>query len=176
MKRSGTNPYDLPSVWDLDDEMEWAVQDLIPLSGITLFCAHSGTGKTWVAHAIAGAVANGQPFVGLETKQLPVLYLDRENPLVVVKRNLDQLGIGRVEEFRIWGGWNEKPPANLNELLEYAEKHRPFLVVDALVRFNPGDEQSAKDTSAFMQPIRQLANLGATVLLLHHTEIGRAHV
>ncbi len=170
-KPGGTGLHDLPSVWTLEADIEWLIDGMIPLGGITLLSAPSSTGKTWLAHAIAGAVAHGTPFLDRKVKQRPVVYLDRENPLAVVKLRLKNLGISETEKMRLWGGWNlaEVCGPDDAELIEYANKHHPLLVFDSLVRFHSGDEQSAKDTSVFMKPLRKLANLGATVIILHHT-------
>jgi hypothetical protein len=163
--------HNLPSVWDLQAEPEWLVQDMIPLEAITLVSAASGTGKTWLAYAIAGAVAHGTAFLGKPVKQRPVVYLDGENPLAIVKRNLDGLGIPRTEEFKVWGGWHDPSPPGPDDsaLLEYALDEEPLFVWDSLVEFHTGDEQSAKDTRKFMKFFRTLTNNGATVLILHHT-------
>ena len=59
-----TNIAQLPSIWTLDSRIEWLIEDLIPLGGITLIAAESGAGKTYLAYAIAGTVARGEPFAG----------------------------------------------------------------------------------------------------------------
>jgi hypothetical protein len=169
--RKGTNLHDLPSVWRLDARIDWLIEDMIPLSGVTLLTAASGTGKTWLAYAIGGAVAHGSPFLRCEVKQRPVIYLDGENPLPIAKRNLDGLSIAEIEAFRIWGGWCEAgvPGPADSELIKYAGMHKPLFIWDSLIEFHEGDEQSAKETRAFMKKFRALANAGATVLVLHHT-------
>jgi RecA-family ATPase len=165
-------PWNLPSVWDLTAKIEWFIPDMLPLRGITLLSAASGTGKTWLAHAIAGAVAHGSEFLGRKAERRPVLYFDRENPLAVVKRNLDGLGIRPSRDLHLWGGWHTEPapgPDGDPRILEFARAHGPLLIWDSLVRFHTGDEQSARDTSGFMNHFRKLADAGATLLLLHHT-------
>ena len=42
------------------------------------------------------------------------------------------------------------------------------MIWDSLVEFHTGDEQSATATRQFMRQFRHLANLGASVLVLHH--------
>lgn len=160
-----------PSVWDLDANIEWLIADMIPLKGITLISGPSGTGKSWLSCAVGGAVAHGRAFLGKTVQQRPVLYLDRENPLSIVKRNLNDLNIGRTEAIGFWGGWHDDGPPGPDDggLIQLAGQHQPLIIFDSLVRFHTGDEQSAKETSAFMKLFRHLANRGATVLLLHHT-------
>src|SRR6266851_2152720 len=88
-----TNIAQLPSIWTLEQPIEWLIDGIIPLGSVNLITSESGTGKTWVAYAIAGAVARGEGFAGHALKQRPVLYLDGENPLCVAKQRLFDLGI-----------------------------------------------------------------------------------
>jgi hypothetical protein len=172
-KPGGTGLHDLPSVWTLDASIGWLIEGLIPLGGITMLSAPSGEGKTWVAQAIAGCVAHGKPFLGIPVTQRKVIYLDRENPLSIVKRNLDALGIPPTADLLFWGGWNTTSPpdptnAEWATLIEFVERHQPVLIFDSLIRFHTGDEQSAKETRDFMIFLRQIADKGATVIVVHH--------
>ena len=51
-----------------------------------------GSGKSYVVLGLALAVATGKPFCGRPTTQLPVLTLDKENPLQVIRQRVDHLG------------------------------------------------------------------------------------
>ncbi len=104
----------------------------------------------------------------------PILYLDRENPLEVVKRNLDGLGIRPSRDLHLWGGWHTAPAPGPSEDHRMLFRFRPSLPAsaghgDSLVLFHTGDEQSAKQTSYFMNQLLLLADDGANILLLHHT-------
>jgi KaiC/GvpD/RAD55 family RecA-like ATPase len=167
-----TDVSSLPSVWDLDAKVEWLVPDMIPRAAVNLISAESGTGKTWLAYAIAGAVAHGAEFIGRAAQLAPVLYLDGENPLYVVKRNLGDLGIAATGNLRIWGGWNTEPPPGPDDqrVLRFATTDpKPLLIWDSLVEFARADEQSSTEMREFMKHFRRLAHLGATIIVLHHT-------
>jgi hypothetical protein len=166
-----TNISQLPSIWSLEQNIEWLIDGIIPLGSITLLSGESGGGKTWLAYAIAGTVARGESFASLKVQQRPVLYLDGENPLCLAKQRLFDLGIPETPDLRVWGGWLGDPPPGPHNpiIMEYSRQHRPLLIWDSLIDFHDGDEQSASDTRAFMKHFRALANLGATVLVLHHT-------
>ncbi|MBZ5678216.1 MAG: AAA family ATPase [Acidobacteriia bacterium] len=168
--------FGLSPVWNLTADIEWLIADVIPLSAVTLLTAEAGTGKTWVAQAIAGAVAHGRRFLGREVKQRPVLYLDGENPLALVLQRLGQLSIDPTEALSIWGGWHSsEPPGPKDErLLNFAREYQPLIIFDSLVYFHQGDEQSATETRAFMNFFRKLANAGATLVVLHHTGKGKS--
>jgi predicted ATP-dependent serine protease len=161
----------LPSIWTMEANVEWLIDGILPLGSVNLITSESGVGKTWLAYAIAGAVARGESFAGLKVQQRPVLYLDGENPLCVAKQRLFHLGIPQTPNFWVWGGWIDDPPPGPNSPLirEFAKHEKPLLIWDSLIDFHDGDEQSAKETRAFMKHFRSLANLGATVLILHHT-------
>jgi len=161
----------LPSIWHLEETAEWLIEEVIPVGSVNLITAESGTGKTWVAYAIAGAVAREESFAGRAVRQRPVLYLDGENPLCVAKQRLRDLGISEIPNLRVWGGWVEDPPPgpDSNLLGEFVRRHQPLLIWDSLVQFHDGEEQSASETRAFMKHFRAPAHLGATIIILHHT-------
>lgn len=177
--RGLTDIAQLPSIWDLEDEIEWLIENMIAARSITLLSADSGTGKTWLAYAIAGAVASGTEFIGQRVTKCPVLYLDGENPPAIPRRNLRELGIKRTQDLQVWGGWVKwdgklEPPPGPDDprIMQYVDREPPLLIWDSLVEFHPGDEQSATETRSFMSKFRHLANRRATVLLLHHTGKG----
>jgi KaiC/GvpD/RAD55 family RecA-like ATPase len=165
-----TSP-DLTSVWDTEAKVEWIVDGMIPEGSVNLISAESGTGKTWFAYAMAGAVARGEPFLGLTVKQMPVLYIDGENPLALVKNRLSNLVIPKIANLGIWGGWAKEPPPGPSEKVVevFARESRGLIIWDSLIEFHTGEESSATDTRKYMKDFRKLANSGATILLLHHT-------
>ena len=160
----------IPSVWTLESHIEWCVQDIIARGSVTLICAESGTGKTWLAYYIAGCVAQGVSVLGRPVHRSKVLYIDGENPLYVVKQRLYDLGIAETPDLTVWGGWNVRPPPGpLSELvLNFAREHKGLIIYDSLIEFHPGSEQSSTETRSYMRQFRVLANLGATVIVLHN--------
>jgi len=162
---------DVPSIWTFEAQISWLISELLPEAAVTLLTGDSGVGKSTFALALAAAVANGQGFVGKETRKRKVVYLDRENPLAVVKERLHRMGIGPTENLTIWGGWlhQEAPAPTAATIVDFAQRHTPLIVFDSLVAFHPGSEQDATETRRFLHSFRRLANLGATVLVIHHT-------
>ena len=159
----------IPSVWTLESHCEWCVEDMIARGSVTLISAESGTGKTWLAYFLAGRVAYGRDVLGRAVKQCR--DLDGENPLYLVKQRLLDLGISETPYLTAWGGWNTSPPAGpaSRAVMDFAGEHRPLIIYDSLIEFHPGSEQSSSETRSFMRNFRALANMGATVLVLHHT-------
>jgi hypothetical protein len=162
---------DLKPVWEIECSPQWLIPNLLVEGSVNLITSESGTGKTWLAYFLAGAVAHGSIILGEQAIQRPVLYLDGENPLYNVKQRLFDLGIAATPALKVWGGWCEPAPTGPQHRLiaEFARRQKPLLIWDSLVEFHTGDEQSSTDTRGFMKHFRALANYGATVLVLHHT-------
>jgi hypothetical protein len=144
---------------------------MIARGSVTLICSESGTGKTWLGYYIAGCVAHGSRALGRAVRRSKVIYLDGENPLYTVKQRLSALGIQETKDLIVWGGWNVSPPHGPQSalLVDFARLHKPLIIFDSLIEFHPGSEQSSTETRAFMRYFRALANLGATVIVLHHS-------
>lgn len=159
------------SIWHWESQLTWLVPDLLAEGSVNLISSASGTGKTWFAYFLAGAVAHGSAVFDKPVKQRKVVYVDGENPAFVVKQRLYDLGIPETPNLKVWGGWEAEPPPGPGQIIieEYAKQEKPLLIWDSLVEFHTGEEQSSTATRQFMREFRHLANLGATVVILHHT-------
>jgi hypothetical protein len=150
---------------------EWIVEGILPRASVTLLAGEPGSYKTWLALALLRGVAGGGNFLGRKCARTSVLYLDRENPLAVMRERLAVLGIESLEGSRIWGGWLCDAPPAIGDarLMEIARERRPLIIFDSLIRFHAAaDENSATEMALVMQELRSLANAGATVVALHH--------
>ena len=165
---------EIPDVFTLNaPAIEWMVEGILPRASVTLLAGEPGSYKTWLALALLRGVAAGGHFLGRKCAQASVLYLDRENPLAVMRERLAVLGIGQsaAADCRIWGGWLDDAPPGIGDIriLEIARERRPLIVFDSLIRFHAAaDENSATEMSMVMADLRALANAGATVVALHH--------
>ncbi|HEY6442578.1 MAG TPA: AAA family ATPase, partial [Candidatus Acidoferrales bacterium] len=163
-----------PNIFTLDvPAIEWMVDGILPRASVTLLAGEPGSYKTWLALALLRGVASGGNFLGRKCAQSSVLYLDRENPLAVMRARLAVLGIEQsaTADCRIWGGWLDNAPPGIGDfrILEIARERRPLIVFDSLIRFHAAaDENSATEMSMVMADLRALANAGATVVVLHH--------
>ena len=161
----------IPSVFTLESQLDWCIESMIAQGSITLICAESGTGKTWLGYYLAGCVAHGNPVLGRAVRQCKVLYLDGENPLYVAKQRFNDLGITDTPNLTVWGGWNLSRPVGPEHplVMEFARQHKGLIIYDSLIEFHPGSEQSSTETRAFMRYFRALADVGATIVVLHHS-------
>ena len=157
--------------------IHYVVERLIAAGTVTVLSGDSGSGKTTVATAIAYAVARGLPFGGMSTSKRPVIILDRENPLPVVVERSERLRISDGDGLTIWGGWcPSEPPGPLSqELLSWAAAcdPKPLLIFDSLISYFDGQsENDSAEMRRYTQGFRKLADMGCTVLVLHHSGKG----
>jgi len=110
---------DVPPIWSFEARTSWLIADLLPEAAVTLLTGESGIGKSTFALALAAAVAHGDKFLGKETRQRKVVYLDRENPVAIVKERLHRMGIKPTQNLTVWGGWvcSEPPGPDTPEIL-----------------------------------------------------------
>ncbi len=165
---------EIPDVFTLNaPAIEWMVEEILPRASVTLLAGDPGSYKTWLALALLRGVATGGNFLGRKCARASVLYLDRENPLAVMRERLAVLSIEQsaAADCRIWGGWLDDAPPGIGDIriLEIARERRPLIVFDSLIHFHAAaDENSATEMSMVMADLRALANAGATVVALHH--------
>jgi RecA-family ATPase len=161
---------EIPDVLQLEhQETEWLVDGIIPRGSVNLIAGEPGSYKSWLAFALLRGLTSTGRFLDRECRPASVLYLDRENPLAVVRERLATLGVESLNEARIWGGWLQEDPPAIGDarLLEIARDRKPLIVFDSLIRFHSADENSATEMAKVMQDLRALANAGATVIALH---------
>ncbi len=168
------NIADVPSVLACAfAKVSWLVEGMIAEGTVNVLTSEPGAGKTTVALALADAVARGAEFAGMKTARRPVLVLDRENSAAFIADVLKRLHAKDSGDLRIWGGWLQEqapdPGAGIVQTWVLSCDPKPLIVVDSLVAFHGGDENDASETRSYLQRCRRLADLGATILLLHHS-------
>jgi archaellum biogenesis ATPase FlaH len=165
---------DIPDIFTLEiSPVEYLVPALsIARSSIVLWTGPDGDGKTFLAEAMALAVASGTEFLGMKCKQAPVLYLDLENAAHTVQARLLTMSDGQptAQELRVWGIWNEQgpPQAGSELLLTIAKQTQPVIIVDPFRYFHTAEENDSTEMSGIMQYLRACAAYGCAVILLHH--------
>lgn len=162
----------IPAVHEIPKvDVEYIVQGFIPRKSVVIIAAPSGGMKSYLALDIGHRVSCGEPFAGRKTRKIPVLYLDRENPDVVIRERINFLGIHRNVDFHYWGLWLLEGPPLLNDprIISFAKDYQGLIIVDSLIRFSSAaDENDATEMSHVMNALRYLQSLGATVMVMHH--------
>ncbi|MDA8171855.1 MAG: AAA family ATPase [Nitrospiraceae bacterium] len=159
-------------IFTLDVKTEYLLSKLIPKQSITLLFGRGGIGKTSLCMQIARAIAGGLPFGDLQTIITPVYYVDFENPLAVLKERVEQ--IGKSENLYVWHISNETQPPKLDSAGWELYKQLPpgLIIIDTLRASHLSDENDSKPMSAIMGRLKELREIGFTILLLHHTPKG----
>jgi hypothetical protein len=172
--RSSIRIQDIPSVRTFARrQIEFIVPKLIARGTVTVISADPGAGKTTLSTWFGERIAYGRQIFGHSCLQCDVLILDRENDVAVKNELLDRLQIDDGGPLKIWGSWlGEEAPAPGSPLvLDWvtATEPRPLIIVDSLIAFLDGDENDSHTMRQFFTQLRRLADLGAAVLVLHHT-------
>jgi len=169
-----TNPYErlnLPSsleISKLEIKVDWIVKNLIPKESITMLHSIGGVGKSYLMYRIAQAVANGEPFFGLEVMQMPVFYIDFENPLPEIVERMKKMG--GSENLKIWHLGHDPMPIRFDsdEWQIYKTFPPGLFIVDSLRSSHLLEENSSKDASFIMARHKEIRALGNTIILIHH--------
>lgn len=151
------------------------------MEGTTQLCyGKFGTRKTTL-HLLAGwCVSQGQPFLGMKTRQRVVLYLDYENPAGVLKAYCEDLKIeSESPTFKIWdrhaGGVPPKPgDPKIDAFLTTCKNltgRSPWIIFDSwtsLLRAEDNDNSGTHVTKIF-RALREYCDMGATITIIDHT-------
>jgi hypothetical protein len=155
---------DLPSVAECGaGDIKYIRRPELPCAAIVGLTGDSGSGKSTLATAWARDAWRNQG--------VPALFLDRENPLNVVADRLQRLGTEDGPGLRFWGGWlpSEAPQPDSAIVRAWAAERKGLVVVDSFSAFlEGGDQNDAAIVRTFVSRCRRLADVGATVVLIHH--------
>lgn len=157
--------------------IKWLARGILPTEGLAAIYGASGSGKSFLALDLLGAIARGQPWFGNKTIPLPVTYVALEG----------EAGISqRVQAYELQNG--KLPltvrfaaqPLNLltsQDVVDLASAIRSVrgtngvVCIDTLNRASSGaDENDSKDMGRIIQAAKQLQHdIGGLVILIHHS-------
>lgn len=146
-------------------DVEYLRDPELPNGAVVALTGDAGCGKTTLASAWArDAIAHG----------VAVLILDRENPRATVVERNARLQLQDGPLYRHWGGWlpQQAPLPDAPVILDWVKpsEPKPLVIVDSLSGFfDGGDQNDAAEMRAFLHRCRRLADLGATVIPIHHS-------
>jgi hypothetical protein len=114
-------------------------------------------------------VARGESFCGLQTQRTPTYYVDYENSLSLIS---DRARIIGPSEMKLWHLSNSIPPPRLDDddWILFKELFPGLLIFDTLRSSQLLDENSSKDMALIMGRLKELRELGFTIILLHYTQ------
>ncbi len=151
-----------------DINIEWVMESVIPKHANTMIYSEGGVGKSLLMLQIATAVANGEGVFGLNVEQMPVTYIDFENPLSIVVDRVKK--IGGSSNLKIWHLDNNPPPYRLDtDNWEIYKAFEPGLfIVDSLRSAHHLDENSSQDISLLMERLKFIRGSDSTIVLIHN--------
>lgn len=132
-----------------DEELEFIVDRMLPMDGITGIGAYSNEGKTWVMMSMAKAVRSGEKWLGFfATKKFPVLYLIPEAGSRSFKKRARQLRIKSGSDFLVRTRSKGSTLPLLSKSVLAAAKGR-VVFLDTFVRWLDGKDE--KDATQIAQ-------------------------
>jgi archaellum biogenesis ATPase FlaH len=161
--------------WELiksqEVNIEYVIDRAFPKGCIIVIFGKGGIGKTWLLMDAARCIGGGIPWLGLNTEQTTVIFIDFENPLAVLITRTQKLG--DAENVLFWRANNpnikapklDKPDWELYKQLPQGA----VLIFDTLRASQGRDENKSDDMAQIMDRLKQLRDMGFTVILLHHT-------
>ena len=153
---------------NLNTKTEDVVEGILVKEGVTDLCAPGGGFKTWLAMQLGTQVVKGQDFAGRKTRQMPVYYADYENPISL---DCDRAKIVGDSDMKLWHNSNQIPPPRLDseEWILYKALPPGLLIIDTLRSSQLLDTNSDRDMAIVMTRMKELRDIGFTILILHHT-------
>lgn len=159
---------------------KFLVEEIVPARGPALMVGRSGIGKTPLLFQLGLAVALGKPFLGLQTQQGKVLYIDAETSEEACYEYFRRIGAflgmkpGENTPFHVhsvnWSPWPIAGEHHTSRTKRLIETLQPDLVIfDCLRPLWPQAEKSSEEAQAFWAYQRELINTyGVATLTVHH--------
>lgn len=175
IKNKGVEPLDLEAylpkfseIQNLNIQVEYVVEGILVKEAVSILHAPGGGFKTWLALQVGTQVAKGYAFAGLKTQQMPVYYSDYENPISLICDRAKMVG---PSDMKLWHNSNQIPPPRLDsrEWILYKALTPGLIIIDTLRSSQLLDTNSDRDMAIIMNRMKELRELGFTILLLHHT-------
>ena len=153
------------------EPVDYLVEGVVARGYLSLLVGREKTGKSLLALATSARCAEGGGSVaGIQCAAARVLYVDCENGSREIHRRVRLLGLTTAHGLVVYEGAGFNLASGLDELDAVLTDVRPDLVwLDSWRSMWVGDENSAQEASAALDPLRELIrrhNVGAG--LLHH--------
>ena len=164
---------------------DWLIKSVFERQRLITVFGEPKSGKSFIAIAMACAIARGGDFYGHDAKKAPVVYLCGEGMSGIRRR------LAAYNQSEYGGSLKEAPlflsnrGSRINEPEEYQKLEDEInllkeevgqiglVIFDTFQRNFSGDENSAQEVNKFVKAADQLIHdFDCTVLLVHHTGRG----
>lgn len=155
----------------------WLVEGVVSQGSLNLLVGEGGSKKTYAMMDLAICVALGKPWLGFQTQQTPVIWVDEESGEIRMLRRLRQAMRGHQAPpelpfyFTSLSQFNLRNAEDAKVLISNCfQQEAGLVVIDALADVMPGaDENSVRDVVPVFQQLRQICEMtGAAVIVIHH--------
>lgn len=155
--------------------MEYIV-DVLIAKGLVVLTAKSKIGKSWLALQLALAVANGSDFLGFNTTQGDVLYIDLENTEALTQARLTTLlnGSEPPDNLVIVNDYSTMRDSFLADIAEYLETHRnvSLVIIDVFQKIKKPKRVNQSDYEDIYEnftPLKEIADkYNISLMLVMH--------
>lgn len=149
------------------------VGNFIPGACVIQLSGTEGIGKSYAVLHLCLAVARGEPWLGFETRQVPVLMFDVENRRIRVNERLKKLGARPSDP--LWIAFDTRYKLDTDsfvvDVISLAQSLDAGLIVfDSQVDFlGRADENSNSDMGQLAHRARDVTEAtGASIIFIHH--------
>lgn len=154
----------------------WIMEGGIPAGGLVYITAPPAFGKTWVVLDLIRACLTGGKWLQVyQVERTPVMYLDEEMGVSRVLPRIQKLGIPRNSELLYANreGVKLDNQKHREQLCDTIRKYNvKLVVVDSLTRIHNLDEASNRDMARLYSFMREIMDIGATMVVCHHDRKG----
>lgn len=156
------------------------IVDVIIAKGLVVLSAKSKIGKSWLALQLALAVASGEDFLGFNTTQGDVLYIDLENTESITQSRLTTLlnGSEPPDNLVIINDYSTMNDSFMADITEYLEEHRDvsLVIVDVFQKIKKAKKANQSDYDDIYEsfaPLKELVgkyNI-SLILIMHNRKM-----
>ena len=152
----------------------WLIDHLIPIGGITCISGRPKVGKSLFSLFLAVCLARGKKlFNQFQTLQSNVLYISKDEPASLTQSRLKKMTSETTDNFPITflteGLLSIEINEHMQQLKKIIDKNKcSVVVIDSFRRIFKGDENSSQVINDVQKQLRQLLDLGITVIFIHH--------
>lgn len=159
------------------EDPTYLINPILIENTLTMLSSYAGVGKSLLSLFVAFSVTTGRKLFDHfnVSKHGRVLIVDEENPGSFLKERL--MMIGFTDDMPISFLHFQKVKLDradcFAEITQIVKDLKPVLVIfDALIRIHTAKENDASEMALVMERLRDIVNLGTTVLPIHHHRKG----
>lgn len=152
------------------------IVDVIISKGLIILSAKSKMGKSWFALDLAIAVSSGADFLGFNTNQGEVLYIDLENTKALTQQRLMKLlnGMDAPDGLTITNDYSTMNDSFLDDITDYLENHKStsLVIVDVFQKIKKSKSNNKADYDDIYEnftPLKELTEkYNISLILVMH--------